>query len=238
MPPANLRAASWYSAGWRIQITSGTPSPCGSSPVAIVTSRDTARATTPSAQPNGLSVKSSPCATAATTGADARVGWVTTSASNSKRGPTSASDRGRPSRSSSTWSAAASMCRRASACNGARRHTPTTGPAPPSSACPTRSAPANTGSLSAGLPEVGAPASCSRAGPPSSTEEARAARNEASAAATGQPRRLARCRCTRLSASRTRSLAAATPGSSISGARVDRHRLPTFRGAEGAPGMA
>ncbi len=40
----------------------------------------------------------------------------------------------------------------------------------------------------------------------------------ASAAATGQPRRLARCRCTRLSASRTRSLAAATPGSSISGA--------------------
>lgn len=42
--------------------------------MAIVTSRDTARATTPSAQPNGLSVKSSPCATAATTGADARGG--------------------------------------------------------------------------------------------------------------------------------------------------------------------
>ena len=43
-------------------------------------------------------------------------------------GPTSASARGRPSRSSSTWSAAASMCRRASACNGARCHTPTRGP--------------------------------------------------------------------------------------------------------------
>ena len=39
----------------------------------MVTNRDTARATTPSALPNGFSVSSSPCATAATTGADARV---------------------------------------------------------------------------------------------------------------------------------------------------------------------
>ena len=48
---------------------------------------------------------------------------VTILASNSNRGPTSASARGRPSRLSSTRSAAASMCSRASACSGARCHT-------------------------------------------------------------------------------------------------------------------
>ena len=111
----------------------------------MVTNRDTARATTPSALPNGFSVNSSPCATAAITGADAWVRAVTMLASSSSRGPTSLSARGRPSRSWSTWSAAASMCRRANACNGARCHTPIIEPPPPSSACATLSAPANTG---------------------------------------------------------------------------------------------
>src|ERR1700712_4449331 len=59
VPSANPLAAARYSPGLRIQPTSGTPRPCGSSPLAIVTTRDTARATTPSALPKGLSVNSS-----------------------------------------------------------------------------------------------------------------------------------------------------------------------------------
>ena len=47
VPDANPRAAARYSPEWRIQYTSGTPRPCGSSPLAIVTNRDTPRATTP-----------------------------------------------------------------------------------------------------------------------------------------------------------------------------------------------
>ncbi|TBM34890.1 hypothetical protein DIQ86_33035, partial [Mycolicibacterium smegmatis] len=146
VPDANPRAAPRYSPDLRIQCTSGTPRPCGSSPLAIVTSRETARATTPSAVPNGASVSNSPCATAASTGAGALDPPVRSSISNSRRGPTSGSVRGRPRCSSSVRSAAASACSRASACIGARCHTVTNEVAPPSSASATRIAPAVTGS--------------------------------------------------------------------------------------------
>ena len=53
----------------------------------MVTSRDTARATTPSAVPNGSRVSSSPCTTAASTGAGTCVPPVTMSASSSSRAP-------------------------------------------------------------------------------------------------------------------------------------------------------
>src|ERR1700759_1427019 len=179
----------------------------------MVTSRDTARATTPSALPKGARVSSSPWATAAITGAGAPLPPVTIFASSSRRGPTSASARGRPNWSSSTRSAAASICSRASACSGARCQTRTSVVSPPSSACATRSAPANTGSLAAEA------SSCSSSfSPPSRTADARAARSAASAAVTGQRRRFARWRCALPSASRAWSAAAATPGSASSGA--------------------
>ena len=99
------------------------------------------RATTPSALPNGASVSNSPWATAANTGAGADVRTGHQSGQQLQTRPTSGSARGRPSWSSSTRSAAASDCSRASACSGARCHTPTRLPAPPSSAWATRSAP-------------------------------------------------------------------------------------------------
>ena len=92
--------------------------PRGSSPVATAASRAAARATTPSAEPNGARASSSPWTTATTTGAGAAVPPVTRSASSARRAATWASGRGRPRSGSAARSAAASTCSRASACSG------------------------------------------------------------------------------------------------------------------------
>ena len=94
---AKPAAAARYSRSLRRCPTSGTARPLGSSPVDTAASRPAARATTPSAEPNGASVSSSPWTTATTTGAGAAVPPVTRSASSARRAATWASGRGRPS---------------------------------------------------------------------------------------------------------------------------------------------
>ncbi len=179
----------------RIQLTSGTPRPCGSSPVAIVTSRDTARATTPSAPAEWRQGQQFPrrARPGRSPGPGAGCPPVAILPSNSRARPDiGESARGRPNRLSSTRSAAASICSRASACSGARCHTPTKAVSPPSSACATRSAPANTGSLIARACPV-----ASSSFQPAVEHRRRPSRprSEASAAVTSQRRRLARWRC-------------------------------------------
>ena len=98
--------------------TSGTARPLGSSPVATAASRAAARATTPSAEPNGASASSSPWTTATTTGAGAEVPRSRDRPA-ARAGRDLRRRRGRPRSGSAARSAAASTCSRASACRGA-----------------------------------------------------------------------------------------------------------------------
>ena len=87
VPLANPSAVSRYLGTRRKYATSGTLSAFGSRPVATIVSRAAARATTPSALPNGLSANSSPCTTAVRTGPGTDVAPVTSWASISRRPP-------------------------------------------------------------------------------------------------------------------------------------------------------
>ena len=180
----------------------------------MVTSRDTARATTPSAVPNGARVSNSPCATAAITGA----GALGTAGHDLGEQLQPGSDVGvgaRPAQPALVDPVGGGQhvqpCQRLQ--RRALPHADQVGLAALQRLRDAQRSGENRVFHDRDVElvvEFAAAAIQHRRGP--------ADRSAASAAVTGQRRRLARWRCARPSASRAWSLAAATPGSSISGA--------------------
>ena len=222
---------SRYAAPARRCPTSGTASPCGSSPEPIAARRAAARATTPFADGNGATASSSPWTTATSTGAGAADPPVTRSANNASR---SAPRTGRP------GSLSGSPVDVGEVGGGKhvqprqrlqRRRAPRPRSRPVASAA--RTAPANTGSVT-----TSSRRSAPRArGTPVKRRRRRAARSAASAADAAHPVRFTGWLCSATTASRARRTASSTPGSAAkwaNGSRLIRlccHRAFTGRGA-------